>query len=389
MKHLITILFLCLVAMPLMAQSVEISGGTSNIPYPFYSGYGYNYAAALYLGSEISMTGGITSIAFYHNGGMSLKAVPCEILLKLTDNATLPTTDWAALRSGATSVYSGSFYYGSTTPGWTVCSFSSPFTFPSGKNLLVLTTATPATGGDPWGSGGGETHWGHFAANMVAVMMQDMDPPAILDPITDRPNITIGFTPLPVQLAGFTASRISDALVLNWKTISEVNNYGFSVQSRTTANPVFTDIPGAFVGGHGTTTEQHTYSWSIIAPDPTVIAYRLKQVDLDGTTYYSDPVSIGLTNVRESAPTVFALHQNYPNPFNPSTTVRFGMRQAGHVAITVYSALGQEVIRLADAEFDAGYHLVTLNGASLPSGVYYYRMQTNGFAETKTLLLMK
>ena len=88
-------------------------------------------------------------------------------------------------------------------------------------------------------------------------------------------------------------------------------------------------------------------------------------------------------------PRMFALDQNYPNPFNPSTIIHYGLPNHSHVTLTVFNTLGQQVAQLVDGEIDAGYHEVKFDGSGLSSGVYFYRLRTGDFVETKTLLLAR
>ena len=85
----------------------------------------------------------------------------------------------------------------------------------------------------------------------------------------------------------------------------------------------------------------------------------------------------------------FFLAQNYPNPFNPSTTIRYGLPRRSHVVLTVYNTLGQKLATIVQGEQDAGYHEVRFDGSTLSSGVYVYRLQTEGFTEAKCLLLLR
>ena len=91
----------------------------------------------------------------------------------------------------------------------------------------------------------------------------------------------------------------------------------------------------------------------------------------------------------KAVPTEFALSQNYPNPFNPTTLISYALPKASRVKIGVYNILGQIVATLVDEQKDAGYHQVTLNGVSLASGVYIYRMQADNFDSVKKLMLLK
>lgn len=93
-------------------------------------------------------------------------------------------------------------------------------------------------------------------------------------------------------------------------------------------------------------------------------------------------------------PAITSLKGNYPNPFNPETNISFGMKNAGNVEITVYNLLGQKVKTLLKEFKPAGNHSVVWNGKddngrSVSSGVYFYRMSTEGYSKTSKMILMK
>ncbi|MDZ7317409.1 MAG: T9SS type A sorting domain-containing protein, partial [candidate division KSB1 bacterium] len=87
--------------------------------------------------------------------------------------------------------------------------------------------------------------------------------------------------------------------------------------------------------------------------------------------------------------TDYELKQNYPNPFNPSTTIEFALPKDGKVKLVVYDVLGRQVASLIDAKLEAGIHSVSFNAADLPSGVYFYRLQTNEKTLTQKMMLIK
>ena len=91
----------------------------------------------------------------------------------------------------------------------------------------------------------------------------------------------------------------------------------------------------------------------------------------------------------DEIPTAFELGQNYPNPFNPSTQIEFSLPETGEVHIAVYDALGRQVRALVDGTLSSGSHLVTFEAADLPSGVYFYRLETAQQSLTKSMILMK
>ncbi len=90
-----------------------------------------------------------------------------------------------------------------------------------------------------------------------------------------------------------------------------------------------------------------------------------------------------------SLPDVFALEQNYPNPFNPSTMIRFDLPKAAYVTLRVYNVLGQEVAVLVDAMKEAGKHSVEFDADQYATGLYFYRIDSESFSETKKMLLLK
>lgn len=100
---------------------------------------------------------------------------------------------------------------------------------------------------------------------------------------------------------------------------------------------------------------------------------------------------IVLTGVEDelSVPATYALYQNYPNPFNPVTEIRFALPRREHVTIQIFNALGQLVETLIDQEMEAGYHNILWHAASQPSGIYFYRMTTAHFKESKKMILIR
>lgn len=100
----------------------------------------------------------------------------------------------------------------------------------------------------------------------------------------------------------------------------------------------------------------------------------------------------GISTSSESNPGLpedFTLMQNYPNPFNPSTSIEFELSTAADVRLTVFDVLGREVAVLVDETRAAGTHSVTFTADQLSSGVYLYRLESNGQSQTRALLLSK
>jgi photosystem II stability/assembly factor-like uncharacterized protein len=93
----------------------------------------------------------------------------------------------------------------------------------------------------------------------------------------------------------------------------------------------------------------------------------------------------------EKTPDNFSLEQNYPNPFNPSTVIRYRLSAAGIVSLKVFDLLGKEVASLVNEKQSAGSYAVDFNSAeyNIPSGIYFYTLNTGDFKETKKMVLIK
>lgn len=88
-------------------------------------------------------------------------------------------------------------------------------------------------------------------------------------------------------------------------------------------------------------------------------------------------------------PNKFSLSQNFPNPFNPNTTINLQIQKSNFVSLIVYDINGREVSKLVNEKLNAGEYKIYFNGAALPSGVYYYKMISDNFSETKKMILIK
>lgn len=208
---------------------------------------------------------------------------------------------------------------------------------------------------------------------------------------------------IPVELISFTASVNENDVQLNWITATETNNYGFEIQRSpslipsqregTSQTPLWGDWGGVgFVSGYGTSTEKRFYTFSDENLNEGKNRYRLKQIDFDGTSTYSEIVEVEI-----DLPEQFVLEQNYPNPFNPSTKIKYSIpsivttevKQSQFVDLSVYDVLGNEVAKLVNEERPAGSYEVEFNAGNFPSGVYYYQLKAGEFISTKKMILLK
>jgi len=88
-------------------------------------------------------------------------------------------------------------------------------------------------------------------------------------------------------------------------------------------------------------------------------------------------------------PAEYVLQQNYPNPFNPVTTIIFSLEKDGNTVLEVYNVLGQKVAELVNRELSAGSYKYNFNGINLPSGLYFYKLQSGRFTQIRKMILIK
>lgn len=103
-------------------------------------------------------------------------------------------------------------------------------------------------------------------------------------------------------------------------------------------------------------------------------------------TYF---LSLGINIISTNIPEKFKLEQNYPNPFNPVTKIRFALPEAGKVNLTVYDITGKEIETLVKRKLSHGVFEADFDASRLNSGVYFYRLTTEKFTETKKMILIK
>jgi hypothetical protein len=109
---------------------------------------------------------------------------------------------------------------------------------------------------------------------------------------------------------------------------------------------------------------------------------------LDTINFYFGP-PIGISNISSSVPSQFKLFQNYPNPFNPSTKIRFALPGNAFVSLVLYDILGREVEKLVNEQLGAGTYEAEWNAVKFTSGIYFYKLETEEFVDTKKMILIK
>ncbi|MCF8268121.1 MAG: T9SS type A sorting domain-containing protein [Ignavibacteriales bacterium] len=300
---------------------------------------------------------------------------------------TLAISDWAVYtwKNGAGDVTNADLYYtiyeNGNRPGTPV------FTMIDGGWLADL--------------GGGDQRWGKSSSTSIDItgltngktykleiyIKVDGTESAVPSSIYDNnsgSNYIATFTTnstFPVELTSFAAQAKAGFVQLNWATATEVNNYGFDVQ-RSAGNG-WEKI--AFIEGNGNSNSPKSYSFTDKNVLSGTYSYRLKQIDTDGQFEYSDVVAVEINNL----PSVYSLDQNYPNPFNPTTNIKFGLPKDAFVSLKVFNILGQEVKTLLAGFKPAGEYVIPFDASDLTSGLYLYKLETEGFSSVRKMLLTK
>ena len=104
---------------------------------------------------------------------------------------------------------------------------------------------------------------------------------------------------------------------------------------------------------------------------------------------FSINLTVGINNQTSNIPETYSLLQNYPNPFNPVTKIDFEIPKQGLVTLKIYDVLGREVTTLVNEMKSAGSYSIDFNASGLSSGIYFYKLTTEAFSETKKMLLIK
>ncbi|MEO8664332.1 MAG: FG-GAP-like repeat-containing protein [Ignavibacteria bacterium] len=276
------------------------------------------------------------------------------------------------------------------------CSISGPENTPLNSNLTYTVGYNPNArwvlrnyGGDAFiiGSNDNDT----VVVNSGTIYAQYFELTYIDTNVTENCTVYVYLQegPLPVELTSFTSNVNGMNVSLKWTTASEINNSGFDIErSNIIDHPEQHQTGWSKVGyliGKGTIFTSSDYEFTDRNLTSGKYKYRLKQIDFNGNYEYYDlsgEVVIGV-------PEKYFLSQNYPNPFNPVTNLEFGISDLGFVSLKIFDMAGREITELIGKNMEAGYYKVNFDGSNLSSGIYFYRLQSVDFIETKKMMLLK
>ncbi len=169
--------------------------------------------------------------------------------------------------------------------------------------------------------------------------------------------------------------------------ISGANGYGLGTMRY--------NIAGKVCWGHAGNSFGHS-AVAMCYPQDTVVIALMMNIDINtgsvATSFMNTVLTqrpVGIENVTTETPQRFNLHQNYPNPFNPETNIKFDIASQGEVKLIVYNALGKEVENIFSGKLSAGSYSYKWNAAGMPSGIYFYKLQTENSTFIKKMMLVK
>ncbi|MFO8100390.1 MAG: T9SS type A sorting domain-containing protein [Salinibacter sp.] len=253
-----------------------------------------------------------------------------------------------------------------------------------------------ASEGDPW------TH--------VDVGLRDDDDDGTADRVCGEAlsafsefAVTADSSEIPVELAGVEAATGEESVRIEWQTAAEENNAGFAVERRAVEGSDETsgEASGGGSGDEGDWTElgfvesaaeggttDRPQAYRFVDEDLPYeadrLAYRLRQVDTDGSATLSAPVVIEV-----GAPEELALHAPAPHPVQEQARLRYEVPEEGPVRVELYDVLGRKVSTLVDREEEAGRKQVSLNASGLSSGTYFVRLEAEGAVRTEQITVVR
>jgi surface protein len=190
--------------------------------------------------------------------------------------------------------------------------------------------------------------------------------------------------PLPVELASFNGTATDKGVQLTWQTASEQNNAGFEVQRKEESGWNQMGFVDSKANG-GTTTEAQSYRYTVEDLSVGTHQFRLKQVDLDGSSQVHGPINVDV-QMQEA----LKLTAPAPNPVSSTATLSFAVKEKAQVTVAVYDMLGRRAATFFDGRPTPGESTrLHFDASDLPSGSYIIRLRADGQTETQRMTIVK
>ncbi|NIA31348.1 MAG: T9SS type A sorting domain-containing protein [Actinobacteria bacterium] len=307
-------------------------------------------------GSDIS---GQVSISSWLDAPVSLTTAVCSDTVFVTAGA-----------ADSVSVFFQNFQYPDDVIDLTVSDVNGWLTAPVDTTLAM----TDSLGQDislqlylPAGTASDTNEWIHF----TAVSQTDVS-----DSLSDS---------LLVQVYGPALQRIvisPDSAVITPGTSVQFTAAGFDQNDRFYQITPVWSATGGSIDDNGLFTSGADTGWLSVTAEDT--ATHIK----DSANIYISTTT-GVEDNTATTPTTFSLDQNYPNPFNPSTVIRYHVKEPCRVTLKVFDLRGRELRTLKDSYQTAGKYQVEFKSNSLPSGIYFYKIEMGSFRDVKKMVKMQ
>ncbi len=189
--------------------------------------------------------------------------------------------------------------------------------------------------------------------------------------------------PTPVHLVEFHVRIVNHKAELDWEVEQAEGFFGFEIQ-KSVRNSAFYKI--GFVEFHH---PHRLYRFTDQLDGNGKIEYRLKLLNSDGTSHYSEIICLNVTREKN-----FCLYQNYPNPFNSGTVISFRLSQYTHATLEIYNSVGQKVKTVLKESMNSGYYARLWDGTDdynckVSTGFYVYQLTTDNHKLSGTMFLVK
>jgi len=189
---------------------------------------------------------------------------------------------------------------------------------------------------------------------------------------------------LPVELASFNGTTTGRNIQLTWQTASEQNNTGFEVQRKEESGWSQMGFVESNAEG-GSTTETQSYQYTATGLSVGTHQFRLKQVDLDGSSQVHGPINVDV-QMQEA----LNLTAPAPNPVSSTATLLFAVKEKAQAIVAVYDMLGRKAATLFEGTPTAGEsNRLQFDASSLPSGSYIIRLQADGQTESQRMTIVR
>jgi photosystem II stability/assembly factor-like uncharacterized protein len=178
---------------------------------------------------------------------------------------------------------------------------------------------------------------------------------------------------------------------INWSMIGLLDEWIHSLAINDSIIIAGTSYGVFYTNDNGTNWIQRNQGLGNVPVSSILVNNGYVYVGTNDNSVWKRPLSevVGIQNFSTEIPSKYSLSQNYPNPFNPVTKVKFSILNAGNVKITVYNVQGREVQTLVNESLKPGTYEASFDGSQITSGVYFYKLITDGFTETKKMVLIK